>query len=243
MTERLTKSSHVAGPLAFIVGNFAGFSALGLIAAVVCSTIFLYAYLTIFDWQLIWIIDYPDVFKVGLVALGVLSGFIIIVQGVLHFFVGIIKLKASERIGEILIFGIVAIGVLALAMLGEWKRTGSLILYWLMAPPAVLLLAFCFEIARVLTHSLVLTAERTIVLSMLLVGAVLFFGAGLGLVTKLSLASDLQYDVFLRDREVSDLRLVLFTSHHAVFNNGDLLIVLPTSEIMKIVAHPAPPSH
>jgi hypothetical protein len=241
MTEGLTKSPHLAGPLAFIVSNFAGLSAIGLVAVVVCSTIFLYSYLSIFDWQLIWIIDYSDIFKVGLVALGALSGFIIIVQGALHFFVGLTKLKGSQRIAEILGVCSVAVLVLAVAMLGEWKSTGSIFLYWLMAPPALLLLAFCFVVVRVMTHSLVLTAERIIVLSMLLVGAVSFSGLGVGLVTKLSLARALHYDVFLKDREVSDLRLVLFTSHHAVFDTGEFLIVLPTSEIIKMVAHP--PTH
>lgn len=57
--------------LGFVSEHFAVFSFLGLLA-VLCSTLFLYGYLTVFDQQLIWIIEYPDILKFGLVALAVI---------------------------------------------------------------------------------------------------------------------------------------------------------------------------
>jgi hypothetical protein len=50
--------------LSFLTSNFAALSALTVIFAVLWSTVFLSAYLSVFDWQLIWIIEYPDVFYV-----------------------------------------------------------------------------------------------------------------------------------------------------------------------------------
>ena len=47
----------------FISEHFAVFSLLGAVFVVLCSTLFLYGYLTVFDRQLIWIIEYPDILK------------------------------------------------------------------------------------------------------------------------------------------------------------------------------------
>src|SRR5262249_55864780 len=60
--------------LSFITAHFAIFSLLGLLLFVLCSTLFLYGYLSVFDWQLIWIIEYTDILKFGLVVLAVASG-------------------------------------------------------------------------------------------------------------------------------------------------------------------------
>src|SRR5262245_14716448 len=55
--------------LNFITAHFAVFSLLGLVVTVLCSTLIVYGYLSEFDSQLIWIIEYTDILKFGLVAL------------------------------------------------------------------------------------------------------------------------------------------------------------------------------
>ena len=88
-----TKASPAPGPLTFIAGNIASLSAIGLFAAVVGSTLFLYAYLSVFDWRLIWIIDYSDIFKVGLVTLAVLSSFVVLVLQGLQMVLVVVRLE------------------------------------------------------------------------------------------------------------------------------------------------------
>jgi hypothetical protein len=39
------------------------------------AIIFIAAYLRVFDWRLIWIIEYSDVLKIGLIVVALLSGF------------------------------------------------------------------------------------------------------------------------------------------------------------------------
>ena len=60
--------------------HFAVVSALTIIIAVFCSTVFLYGYLSVFDWHLIWIIEYSDVLKFGLVVVAIISGFIVYIN-------------------------------------------------------------------------------------------------------------------------------------------------------------------
>jgi hypothetical protein len=57
----------------FASKHFILVSALTIVGGVLCATIFLYGYLLIFDWRLIWIIEYTDVLKVGLVAVAIVS--------------------------------------------------------------------------------------------------------------------------------------------------------------------------
>src|SRR5262249_33679666 len=89
--------------------------------------------------------------------------------------------------------------------------------------------------------SLPLTAERIFGLSALLIIGVGIAGSTFGTVTKYS--GGLRYDVFLKDREMTDVRLVLFTSHHTVLYSGDLVTVLPTTHITKIIPHPSTQPH
>jgi hypothetical protein len=236
-----TKASHGPGPLTFIAGNIASFSAIGVFTVVVGSTLFLYSYLNVFDWRLIWIIDYSDIFKVGLVALGVLSSVIIIALQVVQMFLGIIRLKQRGKHKEQIWFlSILGVAALAGFVFFQWRHPAPYQLYVVYASSAALLLGFCFAIVPILTDPSFLTTERIVGLFALLMLTGIAAGSTFGTVTKHS--TGLRYDVFLKDREMADVRLVLFTSHHTVLYSGDLVIVLPTADIVKLVGHLACPS-
>jgi hypothetical protein len=238
------KQASPSPALSFIASNIASFSAIGLIAVVMCSTLFLYAYLSIFDWRLIWIIDYSDILKVGLVALAVLSTVIVFLLGVLQGFFRSTRPKEKARTKQgqtkqvwlLVVLGVpVVIGLAAIAFV-EWQKPAPYQLYEAWVLSALFLLTSTFIIGRILKHPSLLTAERIVGLSSLLFAATFIAGSTFGTITKYS--GGLRYDVFLKDREMVDVRLVLFTSHHIVLYSGDQVIVLPTSDITKVVAHP-----
>src|SRR5262249_48029730 len=62
-----------------IAVNFASFSAIALVISALCSTAFIYGYLWMFDWQLIWLIEYTDILKIGLVMFAIMSGLLVFV--------------------------------------------------------------------------------------------------------------------------------------------------------------------
>jgi hypothetical protein len=107
-----------------------------------------------------------------------------------------------------------------------------------MGVAATFLLGLCGVTAVLLTGSITLTAERALGLSTFLFLAVGAADSTFGTVTKYS-AGGLRYDVFLKDREMADVRVVLFTSHHTVLYSGELVIVFPTADMVKLVGHPA----
>jgi hypothetical protein len=59
----------------FVSEHFALLSSITLAISLLGTTLFLYGYLRVFDWRLIWIIEYPDVIKFGLVAFAIISVF------------------------------------------------------------------------------------------------------------------------------------------------------------------------
>jgi hypothetical protein len=233
-----TKASHTPGPLTFIAENIASFSAVGVVATVVCSTLFLYGYLSVFDWRLFWIIDYSDIFKIGLVTLAALAGAIVILSFGLQMLLGIFRLKGRFRMAQIVFLAIlygIGLGIFGLFQL---RGPAPYQLYVAWGVAATFLLGLCGVTAVLLTGSITLTAERALGLSTFLFLAVGAADSTFGTVTKYS-AGGLRYDVFLKDREMADVRVVLFTSHHTVLYSGELVIVFPTADMVKLVGHPA----
>jgi hypothetical protein len=70
-----------AQALQFIKDNFVLVSAAALLIGVALSTTFLAAYLSVFDWHLLWFVQYTDIITFGLLALGIVSGSITLLQG------------------------------------------------------------------------------------------------------------------------------------------------------------------
>jgi len=60
-------------PFAFIQAHFAVVSAAAIVCGIGFSTLFLFSYLSAFNWQLIWYVEYTDVIAFGLVAIGVMA--------------------------------------------------------------------------------------------------------------------------------------------------------------------------
>src|SRR4029077_12229781 len=161
----------------FISEHFAVFSLLGAVFVVLCSTLFLYGYLTVFDRQLIWIIEYPDILKFG-------------------------------SIPDVLVFR----GVDNAPDYDFARDLGC---------------------CRAPAHNYDRPHRSRCCSDVASCGRA--SGGTFGTYTKY--AKGLTHDVFLKDREMPNVRLVLFTSHHTVLYAGTVG-VLPTSGIMKIVAHP-----
>jgi len=249
--------------LNFITAHFAVFSLLGLVVTVLCSTLFVYGYLSEFDSQLIWIIEYTDILKFGLVALALISSAILAVILAMNFFYYtvfyFVALRAHEGKVQAAFIGVISFIVLAIFGLvifwvifgreGEVELFGATLpseifglpseIFGPLSLSAIFLLVNSFYTLSIVQGRGSIPIQRSI--SQLLVFlplSLVIFGSTLGAYTKYS-EGGLTHDVFLKDRQMSNVRLVLFTSHHTVVYAGTDVVVLPTSEIMKIVAHPS----
>jgi hypothetical protein len=68
--------------------NFAVISAAAVIVAVALAITFLVSYLLVFDWHLLWFVQYSDVLTFGLLALG-------LVVGVLGIFINLLNIRMT----------------------------------------------------------------------------------------------------------------------------------------------------
>ena len=66
---------RVASAFEYLTKHFAVLSVMATVVGATLAVIFIAAYLRVFDWRLIWIIEYPDILKVALVTIAVFSGF------------------------------------------------------------------------------------------------------------------------------------------------------------------------
>jgi len=238
-TSPAPKDTPALRLLSFISGYFAVFSLLGLVAIVLCSTLFLYGYLSVFDWQLIWIIEYPDILKFGLVALAVISSIILAITTIVAHLIASSRHRGKARAMYVVAIIVFAIALLAIPVVLEWHTEAEARgqMYASFGVSAMFLIGVLLGIWGVVERLRTISAESIAFVVLFLLVSVGIFGATFGTYAKYS--KGLTHDVFLKDREMSDVRLVLFTSHHTVLYMGTDVIVLPTSEIIKVVAHRA----
>lgn len=72
--------------LAFLRDNFAVISAIAVVSGVTLAIIFLFSYLSVFDWHLITFIEYVDVITFGVIAVGVVSGSFTLAYNIVLYF-------------------------------------------------------------------------------------------------------------------------------------------------------------
>src|SRR5690242_10382348 len=73
--ERAAKLLRLNGAMDFITKHFAVISVAMAAIGATLAIIFIAAYLRVFDWRIIWTIEYTDVLKIGLIVVAVLSSF------------------------------------------------------------------------------------------------------------------------------------------------------------------------
>src|SRR6266481_9596805 len=74
---------------AFIKENFVLVSAVAVLLGVTISTMFLAAYLSVFDWHLLWFVQYSDIITFGLIAVGIVGGSLIFLQAATQTLIGV----------------------------------------------------------------------------------------------------------------------------------------------------------
>jgi hypothetical protein len=69
------KRQNLRDAFDFATKHFAVLSVAITVFGATMAIIFIAAYLRVFDWRIIWVIEYADVLKVGLIVVAVFSGF------------------------------------------------------------------------------------------------------------------------------------------------------------------------
>lgn len=73
--DKSARIQRLRDAMNFVTKNFAVISVVTAAVGATLAIIFIAAYLRVFDWRIIWIIEYTDVLKIGLIIVATLSSF------------------------------------------------------------------------------------------------------------------------------------------------------------------------
>jgi hypothetical protein len=231
-----------ARPIFEVVRNNLGIlSALVVVFAVSASTVFLVAYLSLFDWRLIWFIEYSDLLKVGLIVLGAASVSLFpFTWMVLAASAGYVIDKKSGRslwvsvmLGFVLLF--------ATAMYVDWNNEQKRALDISVSVSLAWTLFVIFLLSRsvnTFSNAVISAVPGRFVFALslvwILIGSftALSWGTTFGFFVRDS--DGFKQDVTLKNEELKQVGVIMITSHHVILYSDRKTIVVPSSDVVKI---------
>jgi signal transduction histidine kinase len=108
--------------LQLVKDNFVIISGAAVVTGVALAITFLTAYLLVFDWHLLWFVQYTDILTFGLLALGVVAGVLGIFINFLNIWMTWTSVSVQSRRLFLKIAGSLAVAALALEIWSAWHR-------------------------------------------------------------------------------------------------------------------------
>lgn len=217
--------------------SFALVSALAVVAGVVLATVFLYGYLNVFDWRLLWLIQYPDILTFALVAIGVVGGSATFLPNAIEtvIYTGIARGRPNWLFMSII--GVMVVLLLGLGIYGEYNRPDPHYLHFFYGRFCILIVAFgTVMIARMYHFGAWTNAGAWAWASVSAIFGAYIFGTWLGY--SVLETSGRTYDLYLKDSTINDAKLVLMMSHHTIFYKDKSVYVVQTDAVKEIVNSP-----
>ena len=231
---KAAKLQRLNGEMDFITKHFAVLSVALAVFGATAAIIFIAAYLRVFDWRIIWIIEYADVLKIGLIVVALFSGFSYFIWTAARNAIDLSTERGRSWIW-VHIFG---------AFL--WCLSLGTFLYedyhspephyelhiWLHL--AILALTNLWLVPMNVTRDFPdLNAKQVAWIAFLIVSNVSALGTAFGYYTRDT--DGFRHDVFLKDKELRDVGLVMLTSHHVVLYTKDkTVVVVPASDVTRL---------
>jgi hypothetical protein len=218
-----------AQTLQFIKDNFVLVSAAALLIGVALSTTFLSAYLSFFNWHLLWFVQYTDIITFGLLAAGIMSGSITLLQG---FAQTVLAGKTFEqrRSGLIILVVLWVVGI----SLNIWGAARAGEGYFHVLSGAVAFgaaITLIFIMAGYFEASKLPSAIQSLFILLFLV--IIAAGLGRWLGESVEETSDFNQDVYFKDQTLNNVKLVIVMSRHTVLLKDKVLYVVLTGDITK----------
>jgi hypothetical protein len=229
-------ASTQRGVLENVRENFAPISAFAGLTAVLGSTVFLYAYLSIFDWRLIWVIEYSDVLKFGLIIFAVLTGYLVLIQG---YATNAYNVAFSEDPKKQLWWAkVVTVAFFANFAPKIWYDETHEVHYYMlhiMLHLSVLLIGVITVVAVFRFKGWKSMAPKDWANDAIAAVFIFsIFGQTFGYYTRDT--DGFKHDVILKGVEMKDVGVIMITSHHTVLysDKGDVIVV-PSADVNQII--------
>jgi hypothetical protein len=233
--EKAARLQRLNGVMDYITKHFAVVSVLVAVIGASLAIIFIAAYLRVFDWRIIWIIEYADILKIGLIVVAVFSGFSYYIWSAAKDAINLANEKGKSW-AAVWSFGI----LLWCLSLGYflWQDYHSPEPYWglhIQMHMAIIALIGLWLTAINFSRDFPnLNGTQIAWAVFLTVGNISILGSAFGFWTRDS--GGFFHDVYLKDnKELRDVGLVLLTSHHVVLYTKDKTVVtVPSGDVTRL---------
>jgi hypothetical protein len=219
----------------FVKENIVAISAIALVAGVVWATVFLYGYLKVFDWRLLWIVQYPDILGFALIAVALIGGSATLVAVSIDslFLSGVMKGSPNWKyiFGWIGTYAVLVAFVLYAEHLSATPHYNHL-LYGL----AALASGLAFEVV-IVSWFYARQWPNLVQLGWASCSAVAFafvLGSWLGYTVLESSANNVF--VVLKDETMEEAKLIMIMSHHTIFYVERKIVIVPTDDVRRITS-------
>jgi hypothetical protein len=200
--------------------------------------IFIYGYLAVFDWNLIWIIEYQDITKFTLIAiaLGVTVLPTLSVFGSTFHSAQRVNAGMSKQLVRILIVSVIALGVWSAWFTYYHQRSvfEYYVMFWTLAFVTIVLIA---GFNRVWPD----WPNKSRLQQALIIGAFLGYVGLLGTTFGFYVReiSNNRQDIYTSGETFTDQKIVILLSHHSIFYKDGIVTVVQSSDIKKILLKPS----
>jgi hypothetical protein len=227
-TEAAKPMITFAQVFTFIKDNFVLVSAAAVLLGVALSTMFLTAYLSVFDWHLLWFVQYTDIITFGLLALGVIGGSLTFIQSAAQTVLGLFGMKGRARWSHA-IFLLVLIAVITSFEIWGSVKAGQGYFHILMGMTVLGLgIVLIMQVMGYIATATLPNASQAFFLFLFLGFATLSLGQWLGYSVQESAKGQ---EITLKDKTLTDMKIVLVMSRHTILFKDDMLYVVPTADI------------
>jgi hypothetical protein len=215
---------------------FALLSAALLIISAAVAMAFEFAYLSVFDWTVIWVVEYSDLAKFLLMSIALLAGVLTIVTNIgENVYLWLAQKDVSRRKIVWLIVGLWSVLLVGNLYSDYYRQSGQYefhILQFLSILMIMLLVWMGLRSANAIKNLNWWAMYNSLVFVLL---AATLFGRMAGV--NIRDVNQNRYDVWLTSgTRLMDVKIVMLLSHHSIFSIGSQVVVIPSSEIKRIIS-------
>jgi hypothetical protein len=232
-----TQSVWPMAILQFAKEYFVPLSTFAVVLGVLLATVFLYGYLSVFDWHLIWIVQYQDVLGFALMAVGVIAGFGALILTSVE---NVVLYSGLPQGQPKWVFISVSVGAFILAIglsiHAEYKSPDPHYNHIINASLCFfMLVALAFVIGRAVHFRTWPNPWGIIWIFFLAIFGAYSFGQWLGY--SILEERGTAYDVYMKNETLNGAHIVMATSHHMILYSDKTIYVVPTDEVNKVIEH------
>jgi hypothetical protein len=208
--------------------NFILVSAAAVLLGVTLSTTFLAAYLSVFDWHLLWFVQYTDIITFGLLAVGIITVSMIFIQATAQTALDLFAMKGRTRwVHAIPLLCIVSV-IIGFEIWAA-NKSGEGYFHILMGVSSLGLgIMFIKHLMGYVTTAVVPNISQAFFLIMSLGVTTISIGQWLGYSVQESAKGQ---EVTFKEKTMSDMKVVVVMSRHTILLKDGMLYVVPTADI------------